>query len=137
VNETAPREDELVARAMEAKEQASAPYSGFAVGAALLAADGTIYTGCNVESSSYGLSICAERVALAKAISEGRREFVALAIVTEVEDFCPPCGACRQLLWDYAPDLQLIVATRSWRRRHYRLRDLFPEAFDNHFLRQR
>ena len=137
MNETAPREDELVARAMEAKGQASAPYSGFAVGAALLAADGTIYTGCNVESSSYGLSICAERVALAKAISEGRREFVALAIVTEVEDFCPPCGACRQLLWDYVPDLQLIVATRSGRRRHYRLRDLFPEAFDNHFLRQR
>lgn len=137
VNKTPSREDELIARAMEVKERAAAPYSGFAVGAALLAADGTIYTGCNVESSSYGLTICAERVALGKAISEGRRQFTALAIVTDLEDFCPPCGACRQLLWDYAPQLEIIVATRSGRRRRYQLRELFPEAFDNHFLRQR
>ncbi|MBC7185524.1 MAG: cytidine deaminase [Calditrichaeota bacterium] len=128
--------DELIARAREAKERAVTPYSGFAVGAALLAADGTIYTGCNVESSSYGLTLCAERVALGKAISEGRREFVSIAIVTDLDDFCPPCGACRQLLWDYAPRLEVVLATRSGRRKHFQLRDLFPEAFDNHFLRE-
>lgn len=126
--------DQLIARAVEAKRQAAVPYSGFRVGAALLAGDGSINTGCNVESSSYGLTLCAERVALGKAISEGKRDFVAIAIVTDSEELCPPCGACRQLLWDYAPDLEIILATPSGARKHYRLRELFPEAFDDHFL---
>ncbi len=128
--------EELIARALEAKKHAAAPYSHFAVGAALLDRDGTIYTGCNVESSSYGLTLCAERVALGKALSEGARHFVALAIVTDLEDFCPPCGACRQLLWDYAPELEVILATPSGARRHYQLRELFPQAFDDHFFQE-
>lgn len=129
--------DQLVACASEAKKQAAVPFSGFAVGAALLASDGTIHTGCNVECSSYGLTLCAERVALGKGISEGKRDFVALAIVTDLEDFCPPCGACRQLLWDYAPDLEIILATPSGARKHYSLRELFPQAFDEHYLREK
>jgi len=98
----------LIAKAMEAREKAHAPYSNFAVGAALLAKSGRVYTGCNVENASYGLSICAERAAVFKAVSEGEREFEAIAVVTEKG--VTPCGACRQVLIEFGEDIQVIVA---------------------------
>ena len=121
--------EELVQRAVAARERAYAPYSGFAVGAALLAADGRIFTGCNVENASYGLTICAERTALFKAISEGAREFEAIAIACG-KGSCAPCGACRQVLYEFAPDLPVIMADAAGREvREARLGELLPEGF--------
>ncbi len=119
--------DDLIAKAMEAREKAHAPYSHFAVGAALLGKSGGIYTGCNVENASYGLSICAERVAVFKAVSEGERGFEALAVVTE--NGVTPCGACRQVLIEFGEDIQVIVANESGEYRVLTLRELLPEAF--------
>ncbi len=125
----------LIRRAVEARERAYAPYSKFAVGAALLAADGRIFTGCNVENASYGLTMCAERVALFKAISEGAREFTAIAIVCGASP-CSPCGACRQVLFEFAPDLLVIMADADGKRtKRARLRELFPEGFGPHALK--
>src|SRR6266699_4822413 len=110
---------ELVASAAAAREQALAPYSGFKVGAALETLDGRIYTGCNIENASYGLSICAERVALWKALSDGAREFREMAIVTEAENLTPPCGACRQLLWEYCGDITIqLHSLKGLNRQH-------------------
>jgi len=117
----------LVAAAMTAQQQAYAPYSGFAVGAALLGADGRTYTGCNVENASYGLSICAERNALFHAIAEGQREFEAVAVVTE--NGVTPCGACRQVLVEFNPKMTVIVADTAGNRRVYNLGDLLLDAF--------
>ena len=97
--------DELLSQATKAQSSSHSPYSRFRVGAALQSNDGKIFTGCNIESSSYGLTICAERVALYKAISEGVRSFRRMLIVTDAQDFCPPCGACRQVIWDFAKNL--------------------------------
>ena len=119
----------MVRRAVAARERAYAPYSGFAVGAALLAADGRIFTGCNVENASYGLTICAERTALFKAISEGARKFEAIAIACG-KGPCAPCGACRQVLHEFAPDLPVIMADAAGREvREARLGELLPEGF--------
>ena len=102
---------ELVELAFSMLERSYSPYSGFAVGAALLCADGAVFTGCNVENAAYGSTICAERTALVKAVSEGRRDgFAALAIAGRSEDYCWPCGACRQMLHEFAPGLRLLVA---------------------------
>jgi cytidine deaminase len=122
--------NDLIAIATHARKHAFAPYSRFFVGAALLAADGTIWDGCNVESASYGLTICAERVALVKAVSEGRREFWAIAIVTDVPQLTPPCGACRQLLWEFAPNAEVILANLQGNRARYRIAELLPHGFD-------
>ncbi len=108
---------------------ARASYSNFPVGAALETTQGEIITGCNVESSSYGLTICAERVALTKALSEGKSAFKAIAIVGPYQDFCPPCGACRQLLYDYAPDL-LVIMTDGKDIQTVKLTELLPLAFE-------
>ncbi len=124
---------ELAAKARHSLKFSQAIYSGFAVGAALLAKDGTIFTGCNVESSSYGLTICAERVALVKALSEGVTEFTAIAVVTPKKPLCPPCGACRQLLWDYTKNIVVIMATED-EQQTTTLAELLPFAFDNRFL---
>ena len=124
----------LADMAMNAKDFAVAQYSGFPVGAALLSESGQIYTGCNIESSSYGLTMCAERVALYKALSEGERRFSAIAIATNGEDFCPPCGACRQVLWDFAKDITIVLVNRSGVQKTYQLVDLLPHAFDDGFL---
>jgi cytidine deaminase len=119
--------ENLIAEAMKAREKAHAPYSRFAVGAALLAKSGRIYTGCNVENASYGLSTCAERVAVFKAVSEGERDFEAIAVVTEKG--VPPCGACRQVLMEFGEDIQVIVANGAGEYRVFALQELLPEAF--------
>lgn len=100
----------LLERARAARGSARAPYSHFEVGAALLAKSGKVYSGCNIENLSLSLSLCAERIALLKALSEGESEFSALAVVTSSNKPATPCGACRQMLWEYAPDVQLILA---------------------------
>ena len=119
--------ESLIAKAMEARKKSYAPYSCFAVGAALLAKSGHIYTGCNVENASYGLSICAERVAVFKAVFEGERDFEAIAVVTEKG--VPPCGACRQVLMEFEEDIQVIVADEAGVYRVFSLQELLPEAF--------
>ena len=126
----------MLTQARQAATRAQAKYSNFRVGAALETADGQIITGCNVESSSYGLTICAERVALTKALSEGKVNFTKIAIVGPADDFCPPCGACRQLLYDYAPDLEIIM-TDGKEIRCLPLRDLLPFAFEETRLRKK
>jgi cytidine deaminase len=128
--------DPHVAAAAAARERAFAPYSNFRVGAALEAEDGTIVTGCNVESASYGLTICAERVALVKGVSDGHRRFRRVAVVTDTETPTPPCGACRQLLWEFAPDAEVVLANLSGKVLRYTVRELLPAAFDARQLHQ-
>lgn len=125
----------LVDAAQDAKKQALAIYSQFNVGAALETADGRIYSGFNIESSSYGLTVCAERVALFKALSEGERAFRRIAVATDTDAFCSPCGACRQVMWDYAPDLDVYLVNRAGKMEKHQLRDLIPHAFDNRMLK--
>jgi cytidine deaminase len=125
---------ELVAKAAAARQQALAPYSGFKVGAAIETSDGRIYTGCNIENASYGLSICAERVALWKALSEGARLFRKLAIVSEADTLTSPCGACRQLLWEYCGDIAVHLHSLKGLDAEHRLSELFPFPFDNRSL---
>jgi cytidine deaminase len=124
-----PRPDALLAEAARARRHAHAPYSAFAVGAALLARDGRVFLGCNVENASYGLTVCAERVALWKAVSEGVREFVALAVVGPRGRSAPPCGACRQALAEFAPGLRIHWVAASGRRSSRSLAQLLPQAF--------
>jgi cytidine deaminase len=119
--------DELVAAAVQAREKAYAPYSHFAVGAAVRTVDGTIYAGCNVENASFGLTICAERNAIAHAVVQGAREFTAIAVVTE--NGVTPCGACRQVLTEFNPAMMVIVADTSGHRHVYRLSELLLDAF--------
>ncbi|MFN3386081.1 MAG: cytidine deaminase [Candidatus Thermochlorobacter sp.] len=121
----------LLDAAAEAMMRAIAPYSGFKVGAALQTKDGKIITGHNIETSSYSLTICAERVALFKALSEGEREFEAIAIVASSGDFCPPCGACRQTLIDFAPHLVVYLSNRRGQVKTFKLSDLLPESFSS------
>jgi cytidine deaminase len=122
--------DPLIAAAADARLRAFAPYSHFLVGAAIEAEDGTVVTGCNVESASYGLTICAERVALVKGVSDGLRRFRRVAVVTDTETPTPPCGACRQLLWEFAPDAEVVLANLSGAVVRYTVRELLPAAFD-------
>ena len=118
---------ELLLVADQARKMAYAPYSGFAVGAALLATDGAIYAGCNVENASYGLTICAERNAIAHAVACGAQQFTAVAVVTE--NGVTPCGACRQVLAEFGPRMTVIVADTRGNRRIYALAELLPDAF--------
>jgi len=120
----------LTQKARDARSFSQAKYSNFKVGAALLTDSGEIITGCNVESSSYSLTICAERVALAKALSDGKTKFKAIAIAAKDGEFCAPCGACRQLLFDYAPNLKVILTDGS-ENKTYKLTELLPHAFDD------
>jgi cytidine deaminase len=126
--------DELVEAALAARLNAVAPYSNFKVGAALLTEDGSIYTGCNIENATYGLTVCAERVALWKALSEGARRFRRIAVASESARPATPCGSCRQLLWEYAGDIEIILVNPQGRRETHQLQALFPEAFDASFL---
>ena len=123
------QEDQLLSRATSAMEQAYAPYSRFRVGAALLGADGVIDHGCNVENAAYPSGICAERAAVAAAVARGVREFTAIVIVTDAETPTPPCGMCRQVLMEFAPQLQVHSRTRGGASARWTMSDLLPEAF--------
>ena len=123
-------ERRLVAAATGARKRAVAPYSGFQVGAALLAEDGTVFGGCNVESASYGLTNCAERTAIFKAVSEGVRKFRAIAVVTAAAKPTAPCGACRQVIWDQCRDIEVVMATTKGKLLRTRMKDLLPYAFE-------
>ena len=122
-------EEELIARAAAARENAYAPYSDFRVGAALLGATGRIYEGCNVENASYGATICAERVAAVKAVSAGERRFLALAVVADGPSLPAPCGICRQFLAEFGPELEIYLANPAGDRKRTTLEALLPEAF--------
>ena len=129
-----PGSDALVEGARRAREHAVADYSHFKVGAALEAADGTVVTGCNVENATYGLTVCAERVAMFKALSEGHRAFTRIAIVADTADPTPPCGACRQILWEFGGDLEVVLANLTEITGVHRLKDLLPLPFDARLL---
>ncbi len=123
-------ERELVDRAFAMLERSYAPYSGFSVGAALLCADGTVFTGCNVENAAYGSTICAERTAVVKAVSEGHRDdWTMLAVVGKSDDYCWPCGACRQMLYEFCPDLTVLVARGDGDFVKLSLGELLPHGF--------
>ncbi len=124
----------LIEEAIKAALNAQAKFSGFPVGAVLLSNKNIIYHGCNVESSSYGLSICAERVALFKALSEADTSFQSITIFAPKAEYCPPCGACRQLLYDYAPNITVLL-TNGKEYKSFTLKDLLPEAFDQSQLK--
>jgi cytidine deaminase len=122
--------DPIVLAAAAARDRAFAPYSRFRVGAALECDDGTVITGCNVESASYGLTICAERLAVFTAVGRGYRRFRRLAVVTDTPAPTPPCGACRQVLWEFAPDAEVLLANLAGAVIHSTVRELLPLGFD-------
>ena len=124
----------LVAAARKARRLARATYSGFKVGAALETEDGTIITGCNIENATYGLTMCAERVAMFKALSDGHRSFRRIVIVADTEAPTPPCGSCRQILWEFGGDIEVILANLRRETARYRMSDLLPVPFDGRFL---
>jgi len=126
--------DPLQAAALAVRENAHAPYSKFRVGAALEDVGGRVHTGCNVENATYGLTLCAERVAVFKAISEGAREFRRIAIAADTDTLTPPCGACRQILWEFCGDIEMVLLNPRGKSEALRLKDLFPRAFDASFL---
>lgn len=119
----------LSKRALAARKFSYSPYSHFRVGAALLTTTGKVFTGCNVENSSYGLTICAERTALFKAISEGHRKFRAIAVASDEDGFTPPCGACRQVIMDLAGNIDVVLAKKDGQTQVVRMNDLLPHAF--------
>jgi cytidine deaminase len=124
----------LISKATEAKEKSEARFSHFRVGAAIETAGGKVYSAFNVESSSYGLSMCAERIALWSAVNAGESEFTRIAIVSDAKDFCTPCGACRQVMYELAGDIDVYLTNRKGDVRNYRLSSLLPEAFTSKTL---
>ena len=125
----------LLEAALRARENAHAPFSNFKVGAAIEDDAGRIHTGCNVENATYGLTVCAERVAVFKAISEGARKFRRAAVAADTDLLTPPCGACRQILWEFCGDIELILVNLQGKTERFRLKDLFPRPFDASFIR--
>ena len=121
---------DLVAEATKARENAAAAYSKYKVGAALRTKAGKVYRGCNVENATYGLTVCAERVALLSAIAAGERQFDAIAVVTQSDEPGTPCGPCRQLMWEYCGDIPVTIANLTGKRIDYKLSQLFPHPFD-------
>ncbi|MGA2196543.1 MAG: cytidine deaminase [Bryobacteraceae bacterium] len=126
--------DSLIEAALAARANAFAPYSKFKVGAAIEDSDGRIHTGCNVENATYGLTVCAERVAIFKAISEGVRKFRRVAVAADTDALTPPCGACRQILWEFCGDVDIILVNPRGQTETYRLKELFPKPFDASYL---
>jgi len=126
--------DALRHAALDARNRAHAPFSHFLVGAAIESADGRIFGGCNVENSSYGLTMCAERTAIFRAVAEGAKRFTRIAVVADTEKLTPPCGACRQVLWDLCGDIEIILFNLHGASESFRLTDLLPRAFDATFL---
>lgn len=125
----------LIEAAQQARLQAVAPFSNFSVGAAVRAESGKIYTGCNIESASYGLTVCAERVAIWKALSEGERSLTELAVVADTETLTPPCGTCRQIIWEFARNADIVFANLNGESEVFHVADLLPRAFDARFLK--
>ena len=125
---------ELLAIAREASGRAYVPYSKFAVGAALECRGGRVFTGCNVENAALGDTICAERTACVKAISEGYRDYVRLAIYAESQNYCMPCGSCRQVMMEFAPEMEVICLNGQGQAKSFRLRELLPHGFDQSWL---
>lgn len=128
-------EQKVIEAAMEAREKSVAPFSSFKVGAAVQADDGNIYTGCNIESASYGLTVCAERVAIWKALSEGARCFGILAIAADTRELTPPCGTCRQIIWEFCRNSNIVLINLRGDRQTLKIADLLPRAFDAKYLR--
>ncbi len=128
-------DDELMAAATAVRENAYAPYSDFKVGAAVETEDGDIYVGCNVESASYGLTVCAERVAIWKGISRGEKRFSRIAVVVDTEELTPPCGVCRQIIWEFCGDVPVILSNLNGKSETIQMSELLPRAFDSKFLK--
>lgn len=128
--------EELCRAAWAMLDRAYAPYSHFRVGAALECRDGTVFTGCNIENAAYSPSICAERVAVSKAVSEGHRDFLRIAIAADTDRFTSPCGVCRQVLWEFAPDLEVLLYNRRGEIQELTLRQLLPYSFDSTALEE-
>ena len=126
----------LIETATNARLQSVAPFSNFLVGAAVRTENGKVYTGCNVESASYGLTVCAERVAIWKALSEGERQFTELAVVADTESLTPPCGTCRQIIWEFAKHATIVLANLRGQRETVSIKDLLPRAFDARYLKE-
>ena len=126
--------DPLLAAALAARRHAVATYSHFQVGAAVEDDTGAIHTGCNVENATYGLTVCAERVAVFKALSEGVRKFRRIVVAADTDNLTPPCGACRQILWEFCGDVPVTLVNLHGKTETYQLKDLFPKAFDASYL---
>lgn len=129
-------DNELIEAAAAARLRSLAPFSKFLVGAALQTDEGKVFTGCNVESASYGLTVCAERVAIWKALSEGERNFTNLVIVADTESLTPPCGTCRQIIWEFCKHAKIVLANLRGQREELSVSDLLPRAFDARFLKE-
>ena len=125
---------DLLSMAKQASLNAYVPYSRFSVGAALECADGSVFTGCNVENAAYGSTICAERTAIVKAVSEGHRDFVRIAIAGKSKDFCVPCGSCRQVMMEFSPEMEVICLNGAGESKTFALRELLPYGFDHTWL---
>jgi cytidine deaminase len=126
--------DRLLEAALAARANAFAPFSKFQVGAAVEDAEGRIHAGCNIENATYGLTMCAERVAVFKAVSEGARQFRRVAVAADTDALTPPCGACRQILWEFCGDVEITLVNLRGKTETYRLKDLFPKPFDASYL---
>jgi cytidine deaminase len=127
--------EELIKKAIEAKNFSHSPYSKFRVGAALLTDNDEIITGCNIENASYGLTICAERTAIFKAYSEGKRKFKSIAISSDDKNFCPPCGACRQIIWELCGDIEVILIDGNQNLKIFKSSDFLPFPFGDENLK--
>ena len=129
-------DNQFIEAAKRAREFAVAEFSRFRVGASLVADDGRVFTGCNIENATYGLTVCAERVAIWKALSEGVREFKRIVVVADTETLTPPCGACRQIIWEFCGDIPVTLANLRGATETHQMRELFPHAFDAKFLNE-
>ena len=129
-------QEEVIAAALAAREQSVAPFSNFLVGAAVRTDTGKIFTGCNIESASYGLTVCAERVAIWKALSEGERNFTNLAVAADTQTLTPPCGTCRQIIWEFAKHADIVMVNLRGDREGVHIENLLPRAFDARFLEE-
>ncbi len=129
-------ESSLIEAATDARARSVAPFSSFKVGAAVKTKAGKVFTGCNIESASYGLTVCAERVAIWKALSEGERDLTDLVVVADTETLTPPCGTCRQIIWEFAKHATIVLANLSGQREEVHILDLLPRAFDARFLKE-
>jgi cytidine deaminase len=126
--------DALVKAALDAREHAHAVFSDFKVGAALEDLSGAVHAGCNIENATYGLTMCAERVAVFKAMSEGARRFRRIVVAADTDVLTPPCGSCRQILWEFCGDIEVVLVNLQGKTESFRMKELFPRPFDASFL---